>query len=94
MALTVEDFRTPMFDRQKVLKRTVKNRKPRGEEAIEGTTFTDDYNQVGFTYYLSDGELSVVNTDNKQLFLGKILTRDDFEKALKKVDNKLRRLRK
>ena len=94
MTLTIEDFRTPMFDRQKVVKRTVYVRKPKGELAIEGRTFTDDFNDVGFTYYLSDGQLSVVDKENVQLFLGTISSAEEFEKALKKADKKVRKSRK
>jgi hypothetical protein len=61
------------------------------EEAYEGTTFTDDYNEVGFTYYLSDGLLTVKNKSNVELFKGVIASAEDFEKALKKADIRLRR---
>jgi|SRR5687768_2550125 len=117
MALKVEDFRNPLFDKQRIVKRLVSARpgvrteddedededfdefaagrepKRRTETAIEGTTFTDEFVEVGFTYYPSDGQLSVVNTSNQQLFLGTIATSEDFEKALKKADKKQKRLR-
>ncbi|HSD12655.1 MAG TPA: hypothetical protein VLC10_03790 [Patescibacteria group bacterium] len=112
MPLKPEDFRNPLFDKQKIVKRRVAARpgvaadddeeddfdgegepKRRTEEAIEGTTFTDEYVEVGFTYYLGDGMLSVVNTSNQQLFLGTIATPEDFEKALKKADRKQKKLR-
>lgn len=112
MPLKPEDFRNPMFDRQKIVKRRVTARpgvvadddedddfdgegapKRRTEEAIEGTTFTDEFVEVGFTYYLADGQLSVVNRSNRQLFLGKIATPEDFEKALKKADRKQKKSR-
>lgn len=117
MALTVDDLRDPLFDRQRVVRRQVPARpgtasededgledleaferggepRQRKEEAIEGTTFTDDFNEVGFTYYPSDGLLRVVNTGNVELFKGVIATREDFEKALKRADRKQRRLRR
>ncbi len=112
MPLKPEDFRNPLFDKQRIVKRKVTARpgvvadddededfdgegepKRRTEEAIEGTTFTDEYVEVGFTYYPADGMLSVVNTSNQQLFLGVIATPEDFEKALKKADKKQKRLR-
>lgn len=72
MPLKPEDFRNPMFDKQKIAQRQVPVRpgvrteaddeefeefaagrepKRRTEAAIEGTTFTDEYVEVGFTYY-------------------------------------------
>lgn len=115
MPLKVEDFRNPLFDKQRIVKRKVAARpgvggdddddevddfgsgegepRRRTEDAIEGTTFTDEFVEVGFTYYLADGTLSVVNTSNQQLFLGVIATPADFEKALKKADKKQKTLR-
>lgn len=114
MALKVEDFRNPMFDKQRIVKRQVPARpgvrteeddnedfeefaagrepKRRTEAAIEGTTFTDEYVEVGFTYYVADGLLTVVNTSNQELFRGTIVSPEDFEKAIKKADAKQRRL--
>ena len=117
MKLTVEDFRTPMFDKQRIVRRQVQARpdappdededeleeleaferggepRRRTEAAIEGTTFTDEYVEVGFTYYERDGFLRVVNTSNRELFKGVIATREEFEKALTKADKKQKRLR-
>lgn len=115
MKLDVKDFRNPLFDRQKVVKRKVParpgmvsdedddddfeafaaGREPKGrtEDAIEGTTFTDEYVEVGFTYYPRDGLLRIVNTANQELFKGAIDSRDGFEKALKKADKKQKKLR-
>ena len=114
MTLRLEDFRNPMFDKQRIVKRQVPARpgvrveedddeefeefaagrepKRRTEAAIEGTTFTDEYIEVGFTYYVADGLLTVVNTSNQELFKGTIASAAAFEKALKKADAKQRRL--
>ena len=115
MALTVDDLRNPLFDKQRVVRRKVPARPgieveedehdieafeaggdfpPKREPVIEGTTFTDEYVEVGFTYYVSDGLLRVVNTANVELFKGVIATREDFENALKKADKKQKRLRR
>ena len=62
-------------------------------EAIEGTTFTDNFVKIGFTYFPDDGSLTIVNEQNQELFNGKIDSRDDFEDAVKKADKKHTRLR-
>lgn len=113
MPLTVEDFRNPLFDSQRVVRRKIPARpgiEPAWDEhdeeafeaggnpdvreiVIEGATFTDEFVRVGFTYYVTDGMLSVKNEKNQELFRGVIATREDFEKALKKADKKQKTLR-
>lgn len=85
--LGIEDFRNPLFDKQRIAKRQI-HVNGRKVWAYEGTTFTDNFVEVGFTYILSNGELSIVNTNNEKLFLGKIHSAEEFEKALKKADKK------
>ena len=89
MSLKLEDFQTPLFDTQKVVERKVD-----GKRAFEGVTFTDNFIKVGFTYYLNNGILSIVNTENQKLFFGKISSMEDFEKAIKKAGKKAYALRK
>jgi hypothetical protein len=89
MSLKLEDFHTPLFDGQKAIKRRV-----HGRYAFEGTTHTDNFILIGFTYYLDNGELSIKNIHNDVLFFGKISSMEDFEKAVKKADKKAHELRK
>jgi hypothetical protein len=89
MSLKPEDFQNYLFDSQKAVERMVD-----GKRAIEGVTFTDNFIKVGFTYYISSGELSMKNIHNQQLFFGKIASTEDFEKAIKKADKKEHKLRK
>ena len=88
MGLRIEDFRNPLFDRQKIFQRNVNIAPGKKEPAYEGTTFTDNFIEVGFTYIIRTGELSIKSTDNQQLFKGRINSSEDFEKALKKADRK------
>ncbi len=99
--LELKDFQNALF-KTRVTQRWVKLEAVEGEicatterkqKAFEGTTYTDQYIFVGFTYLCEDEILSVVNQKNQQLFLGKIKTADDFEKALKKADEKEKSLR-
>jgi hypothetical protein len=109
MPLTLDDFRTPLFDRQKAVRRMLPARphvqteadegdpfmargepKRRMEEAFEGTTFTDELVEVGFTYYTYDGMLTVRDMSNQELFRGVINTVDDFEESLRKAERKQR----
>ncbi len=140
--LGVEDFANPMFDKQKVVLRTIGSDKiirqqivrdmardmsqdmadgdsfetdgidqimldaaeyfmeaeedslPKKKEiqVIEGATYTDGFNLVGFTYSLEDSSVTIKNTNNEVLFKGKIFTADEYEKALKKADSKQRKL--
>jgi len=89
MPLKLEDFQNYLFDSQRAIERKVD-----GKRAIEGVTFTDNFIKVGFTYYIDSGELSIKNIHNQQLFLGKISSAEDFEKAIKKADKKAHELRK
>ncbi|HKC04842.1 MAG TPA: hypothetical protein VKC54_03145 [Patescibacteria group bacterium] len=59
---------------------------------IEGTTYTDGFNLIGFTYSIQDSSISIVNKDNEILFKGFIYTPEEYEKALKKADGKQDRL--
>lgn len=107
--LGVEDFRNSLFDSQKIVRRTIGGGRRMADETvdefdleaveprrevIEGVTFTDSYNQVGFTYDLGDGTLTIKNLGNQILFSGVIASTEDFEKALKKADKKQSRLTK
>jgi hypothetical protein len=89
MSLRPEDFQNYLFDSQRAVERMVD-----GKRAIEGVTFTDNFIKVGFTYYISSGELSMKNIHNQQLFFGKIASTEDFERAVKKADKKAHELRK
>jgi len=59
---------------------------------IEGATYTDGFILIGFTYDLRDSSIRIVNTDNEVLFKGFIYTPEEYEKSLKKADQKQRRL--
>lgn len=99
MELKFEDFKNPLFNVW------LKRRKhddwvedgeviERGEEFFDGITFTDNYRQVGFTYYPKTGMLyiSCLTSDgNIRLFEGAIESIDDFEAAIKKADKKITR---
>ncbi|MEW6617287.1 MAG: hypothetical protein AB1333_02600 [Patescibacteria group bacterium] len=86
--LKPEDFQNQFFDRQKPTQRMVGKRL-----AIEGVTITDNFVKIGFTCFLDNGELSLVNENNENLFSGTITCSDDFEKALKKAEKKHKTLR-
>lgn len=100
--LTVEDFRNPLFDKQRIRKRKIEDLGDewsgdgelgeQGRWVIEGVIFTDGYNEVGFTCDLDRGEVVVKNQQNEVLFSGRINSAEDFEKALKKADRKQMRL--
>lgn len=81
--LKPEDFYNSFFDTQKPTRRMV-NKRP----AIEGVTVTDNFIKVGFTCFLDNGELSIVNENNDKLFSGRIRTPEEFEEALKKAEKK------
>lgn len=81
--LKPEDFYNTFFDKQKPTRRIVDKR-----PAIEGVTVTDNFVKVGFTCFLDNGELSIVNEKNEKLFSGMITTPEEFEKALKKAEKK------
>lgn len=94
--LELKDFENPLFHTRvkqrrinlAVIDGKVRTTTGRSQMAFEGTTYTDQYVLVGFTYLLEDEVLSVVNKDNQQLFFGKIKTAEDFEEALKRADKK------
>ncbi|HXK37371.1 MAG TPA: hypothetical protein VJ553_07365 [Candidatus Paceibacterota bacterium] len=92
--LTLEDCANPMFDRQRPVRRLERCR-GRSEPVFEWVTVTDQYVQVGITYFLRDGTLSVVAFEprNAQLYNGIVRTPDEFAKAMKAVDRKYKRLR-
>ncbi len=85
--LTLEDLGNPMFDKQKFVSRKVD-----GKKSYEGATFTDNFVLVGITYFVGSGQLSIKNTGNKQLFLGKVTTPKEFSAAMKKADKKLSKM--
>ncbi len=85
--LTLNDVSNPMFDRRRFVKRKL----PDEGWAFEGVTVTDNFFEVGVTYFLETGRLTVVDTSNKLLFDDKVETPEEFAKAMKKVDTKLRR---
>jgi hypothetical protein len=116
--LTVEDFKNPLFDRQKITRRTIEvdgsssdttisefdedrdedelfpdRDSPRKKiQVIEGTTYTDGFHLVGFTYSLEDGCIEIKNVENTLLFKGIIYSSEEYEKALKQADAKQRKL--
>ena len=91
--LTLKDCANPMFDRRRPVRRRV-NCRGRDELAYEWVTFTDGFIQVGITYFLRDGLLSIVDTDNRQLFEKIVQTPDELGKAMKAADRKVQRLKK
>lgn len=91
--LSLDVFKNPVFDSQRPVKRRVNNRE-RQEWAYEGVTTTDNFVKVGWSYYLSDGVLSIKNEQNQQLFLEEITKPGDFETAMKKADKKQSQLDK
>lgn len=136
MALTIDDFCTPMFDRQRPVKRLLNARPevehlleedtfglddieerymmnpddpdaeeaymtrdwgPKKEPAIEGVTTTDNFHQVGFTYFLTDGMLYLnyldkTNKKNIRLLEKLIENTEEFEKCIKRADKKIRKI--
>jgi len=85
--LSLNDIRNSGFDRQSFRERKIGNKK-----VYEGTTITDDFVHVGITYELDSGELSIKNTQNQQLFLGKVTNYDEFDQAMKKADEESNKL--
>ena len=81
--LTIEDIHNPLFDKQ-----TIVQRKVDGKSAFEWTTFTDNFVEIGLTYFLQNGLLSIKNRQNQQLFWGKVTNYGEFDKAVKKADKK------
>jgi hypothetical protein len=61
-------------------------------QVIEGVTYTDNFNLVGFTYNLRDSSIQIVNKQNQILYKGFIYTPEEYEKALKKADRKQSKL--
>jgi len=65
------------------------------ERAIEGATFTDSYQKIGFTYYLHDGMLNILYWDeqkheNVRLLGKRIHSAEEFEKCVKQADRKIK----
>lgn len=89
--LSLEDCSNPMFDRQRPVYRRIHSRGVQ-ELAYEWVTVTDQFVQVGCTYCVSDGELSIVDKQNRQLFLKVVKTPEQFAKAMKAADRKHRKL--
>ena len=93
MTLTIDDFVNSMFDSRTPRKTMVTSRDDyrRKEPAIEGVTTTDNYNTIGYTYFLKDGMLHLNCLDaetrkNLRLLEKEINTYADFDKALKLAD--------
>jgi hypothetical protein len=85
--LTREDCMNAVIDgKARAAKRLVRCR-GRGEWAYEWTTVTDEYQQIGLTYFLRDGHLSIVafKPRNARLFDGKVRTADDLEAAIQQA---------
>ncbi len=92
MKLKYEDFANPMFN-GKLVKRQDRLTK---EWFIDGLTYTDNFRQVGFTYYLKSGLLTIAcftKSGNYPLFKRHIDSIDDFEAAIKKADKKITKKR-
>lgn len=91
MHLSIKDFENPVFNSRLSQRRDKKRRR----KIIEGLTFTDNYRQVGFTYYPGNGELTVSCLDETQgqqrLYEGKIKTIGDFEVVMRQVDKDITR---
>lgn len=81
--LKYEDFVNPLFNTSRIKSRRLDRRK-----AYEGTTFTNNFVEIGFTYFVASGILTIRNPKNQLLFEGKVETKNEFEKAIKKADKK------
>ena len=88
--LTLEDCANPGFDKQRPVQRRLSD----GQLAYEWVTVTDQFAQVGITYTLLRGELSITAFEplNAKLFEGAVQTYAQFDKAMKAADRKRMRL--
>ncbi|MBI4440704.1 hypothetical protein HY639_00910 [Candidatus Woesearchaeota archaeon] len=96
--LSIDDFVNPLFDKQRAVQREVPSRydSRRREKVIEGVTVTDNFNMIGYTYFLSEGILYLNCVDeerrcNIRLLEKRIDACSDFEKYLKQADKKISR---
>ena len=96
--LTVEDFANSDFDTGRPDIRYV-HIHGRREEAIEGFTFTNELNQVGYTYLPRDDTLYIrfgglgnkIRGEDVQLLKTHISSISDFERKLKIADRRIRK---
>lgn len=91
--LTLEDCANPGFDRSQPVRRRVRCR-GRAEYAYEWVTVTDEFVQVGITYFLRDGMLSISAFEprNAQLFNQVVRTPGEFARAMKDANRAHRKL--
>lgn len=90
--LLKEDFVEELFRKNIILK----ERETLMEKVIEGVTFTDGFNQIGYTYHFLDGMLYLNYWDeskkkNVRLIETPINFPEDFNKCLKKADIKIQK---
>ncbi len=100
MELKFEDFKNPMFN-VSLVKRKLEDWVEdgqvleEGQTYFDGVTFTDNFRQVGFTYWPEDRKLTIacLTADKKsvELFAGQIESMEEFEIAIKKADQKITR---
>lgn len=98
MKLKFEDFKNPLFNVSLVKRKEddwVEGGQvlEKGQEYFDGVTFTDNFKQVGFTYWPEQRKLTIacltVDKKNVELFVGQIESMEEFEAAIKKADKKI-----
>ena len=82
--LKIKNFEIPGFTAQRFVRKNIE-----GAVCIEGATLTNNFNEVGVSYYPGTGELTIMSKNNERLYHGKIKTQEDFENKLKYADKKL-----
>lgn len=83
--LQPSDFSNPLFDGQEPAYRRVKND---NHATIEGTTYTNNFRLLCWTYWPKSGAIEFKTTSNALAYSGTIKTIDDFEKAVKRADKR------
>lgn len=85
MSLKPSDFSNVLFDWQRPVYRKI-GLDPYA--TIEGATYTDNFNLLGWTYWPDSGKIQFKTIENIVVFNGVIKTVGDFEKAIKRADKK------
>lgn len=100
MELKFEDFENPIFNISLVKRKEddwVEDGQilEEGQTYFDGVTFTDNFKQVGFTYWPEQRKLTIAcltaDKKNVELFVGQIESMEEFEAAIKKADQKITR---
>lgn len=86
--LRPKDCANPLFDNSRVVTRLIRLDGRGRQRGYEWVTTTDNYVQVGCTYILSNGQLSIIAFEprNAVLFQGRVRNADELSDALRAAD--------